>query len=198
MRLYVVRHGQTWANMEYRYLGSMDPPLTDLGRAQAAQLSENLPPGVDTLVCSPLLRARETACILGHQLGLAPLILDAFRERDVGVFEGLTQAEAKVRHPELWAQNITRRWALGPPGGESIAAVVERVRGGLQALASSASERTVVLVAHGFVAKTIRGLVSNDFADFYDWQLGNGEVLFLPEVTAGLLRPVAASYPPEE
>lgn len=186
MNLYVARHGQTWANVEHRYLGSLDPELTELGRQQATQLRAQLPARVDILATSPLLRARQTAQILSEPLGLEPQVLQAFRERHVGVFEGLTQAEAKARYPELWARNITRQWDLAPPGGESIAEVAERVRGGLQDLARRYSGRTVVLVAHGFVAKTLRGLASNDFADFYDWQLGNGEVLFLPDLAARL------------
>ncbi|ETK19924.1 phosphoglycerate mutase family protein [Pseudomonas sp. FH1] len=35
MNLYVVRHGETWANAEHRYLGALDPELTERGREQA-------------------------------------------------------------------------------------------------------------------------------------------------------------------
>ncbi len=64
----------------------------------------------DRLLASPLLRTRESAAILSRQLGLSVELVPAFREWDVGLFEGLTQAEARTRHPELWARNITRRW----------------------------------------------------------------------------------------
>lgn len=81
-----------------------------------------------------------------------------FRERDAGIFEGLTQADAREQYPQLWSQNITRRWDAGPTGGESISDVVERVRDGLVELESKYPSKTVLLVAHGFVAKVIRAL----------------------------------------
>ncbi|MEE1925579.1 histidine phosphatase family protein [Pseudomonas sp. 148P] len=179
MDLYVVRHGETWANAEQRYLGSLDPALAERGREQAQGLVANLPSGLDAVLVSPRLRALETASILNERLGLPTRTMDCFRERHVGVFEGLTQAEARERYPQLWAGNVTRQWDLGPTGGESIVDVVRRVRGGLQELQSRYPSRRVLLVAHGFVAKTIRALARNDFSDFYNWQLANGSLLAL-------------------
>lgn len=179
MHLYIVRHGETWANAEQRYLGSLDPELTDLGRKQAQALGKKLSRNLDVLVVSPRLRALETAGILNEELMLALDIMDCFRERDVGVFEGLTQADARARYPQLWSQNITRRWDAGPTGGESISEVVTRVRDGLVELGSKYPAKTVLLVAHGFVAKVVRALAKGDFSDFYEWQLSNGNMLFL-------------------
>ncbi|MDU9393941.1 histidine phosphatase family protein [Pseudomonas sp. zfem002] len=179
MHLYVVRHGETWANAEQRYLGALDPALTETGRQQARALAGTLPAQLDALVVSPRLRALETASILNQDLQLAPRTMACFRERDVGVFEGLTQAEARERYPQLWSRNITRRWDAGPTAGESIAEVVERVREGLLELEASYPAQRVLLVAHGFVAKVIRALSKGDFADFYDWQLANGNLLAL-------------------
>ncbi len=192
MHLYVIRHGETWANAEHRYLGALDPVLTERGREQAASISQKLPSGIEVLIVSPRLRAQQTAQILNHELNLEPVTMDAFRERDVGVFEGLTQAEAKALHPALWAQNITRQWAVGPTGGESIAEVVARVHQGLVELATRYPERVVLLVAHGFVAKVIRALAKGDFSDFFHWQLSNGEMLVLEDFN---LKAVPATAP---
>jgi probable phosphoglycerate mutase len=179
MHLYLVRHGETWANAEHRYLGSLDPELTALGCQQAQTLCKKLPASLDVLVVSPRLRALQTANILNERLKLSPEIMDCFRERDVGVFEGLTQGDAQKRYPQLWSQNITRRWDAGPTDGESIADVVTRVRDGLAELESKYASKTILLVAHGFVAKVVRALAKGDFSDFYDWQLSNGEMFFL-------------------
>jgi len=198
MDLYVVRHGETWANAEQRYLGSLDPSLTARGREQARALAANMPPGLDALVVSPRLRAIETASILDERLVLPVQATDCFRERDVGVFEGLTQAEAKERYPQLWSRNITRQWGLAPTGGESIVDVVERVRGGMIDLESKYSSKRILLVAHGFVAKTIRALARSDFSDFYSWQLSNGSMLALEnfELPTVDLETLKASLPP--
>lgn len=182
MHLYVVRHGETWANVEHRYLGSLDPGLTERGKQQAQALEAQLPSHIDAIIVSPRLRAQQTADILNRGLHLQLQTMDCFGERDVGVFEGLTQAEAKDLHPHLWSQNITRQWDIGPTGGESIADVVMRVREGLLGLAETLPSKNVVLVAHGFIAKIIRALARQDFSDFYDWQLPNGNVLVLENI----------------
>lgn len=178
-RLLVVRHGQTPFNAEHRYLGALDPDLNAQGIAQAKALRETLPAQLDAVLCSPLRRARQTAEIICEGRGWVPHLHDAFRERHVGVFEGLTQKEAQTRYPDLWVQNITRQWHAAPAGGETIADVVERVSHGLQDIAEQHKDQTVVLVAHGFVAKVIRAVNQAGFDDFFDWQLGNGAVLEL-------------------
>lgn len=134
-------------------------------------------PPFDRLLASPLLRTRECAAILSRQLGLPVELAPAFRERDVGLFEGLTQTEARTRYPKLWARNITRRWAQAPPGGETLDEVIARVSQGLTALASTMQGERVLLVAHGVVAKVIRAVTIVGFDDFFEWQLPNGGML---------------------
>lgn len=185
MQLYVVRHGETQANAQGRYQGSLDAELNENGVVQAQGLRTKLPVHVDSVVVSPLRRAQQTARIIFADDLLTLRTLDAFRERSVGVFEGLTQHEARERYPDLWAQNITRQWALAPTDGESIAQLFERVRAGLNELLATNEHQVVVLVAHGFVAKAIRALVRQDLSDFFEWQLHNGEVLSL-QMNAGV------------
>lgn len=179
MHLYVVRHGETWANAEQRYLGALDPELTERGRHQAQAIGEQLPEGLEALVVSPRSRAIETATLINQRLKLPLEVVECFKERDVGVFEGLTQAEARQRYPELWAQNITRCWDAGPTGGESIGEVVKRVRDGLLELELRYPSKTIVIVAHGFVAKVVRALSKGSFSDIFEWRLPNGSVLAL-------------------
>lgn len=176
MELVVIRHGETRANAEGRYLGALDMGLNETGWAQVGTLAQALSKGAQfqRLLTSPLLRARQSADLISGELALPARIVPAFRERHVGGFEGLTQAEARVRYPELWARNITRRWAEGPPGGESLDAVIARVSSGLSVLADEAQDERVLLVAHGVVAKVIRAVTTNGFADFFEWQLHNG------------------------
>lgn len=176
MKLLVVRHGETRFNAERRYLGALDPDLNAKGIAQAMELSSTLPVCVDAIVCSPLQRARQTAEIICNERGQRPTVIDAFRERNVGVFEGLTQEEAQARFPKLWSQNVTRLWHGAPTGGETIDEVVMRVATGLDDLYESHAGKTVALVAHGFVAKVVRAICRVDFQDFFEWQLANGAV----------------------
>lgn len=181
MELVVIRHGETQANAEERYQGALDIGLNDDGVRQISRLAEKVAvtePPFDRLLASPLLRTRESAAILSRQLGLPVELVPAFRERDVGLFEGLTQVEARTRYPELWARNITRRWADAPPGGETIDEVIARVSLGLTELASTMQQgERILLVAHGVVAKVIRAVTMAGFDDFFEWQLPNGGML---------------------
>jgi 2,3-bisphosphoglycerate-dependent phosphoglycerate mutase len=176
MKLLIVRHGETQFNAEHRYLGALDPELNARGVSQANELQSVLPANLDAVICSPLRRARQTADILCQSRSYSPKLNYAFRERNVGVFEGLTQEEARIQFPELWAQNVTRSWGDAPTGGETINEVVERVSEGLSELYASYADKVVALVAHGFVAKVARAVSQEGFQDFFEWQLANGAV----------------------
>jgi probable phosphoglycerate mutase len=183
VKLLLVRHGETQFNAEGRYLGALDPDLNATGVAQARALSAVLPANPSTVICSPLRRARQTAEIVCRHRNIEPVVNEAFRERNVGVFEGLTRAEAKRCFPELWAQNITRQWERAPDDGETIAEVVERVVEGLGGLYERYQGKVIVLVAHGFVAKVVRAAMGGGFDDFFEWQLANGTVCELALTT---------------
>ncbi|MBL0472979.1 MULTISPECIES: histidine phosphatase family protein [Aeromonas] len=180
MELIVIRHGETQANAEGRYQGALDIGLNQDGARHICWLADEIATTLapfDRLLASPLLRTRESAAIFSRQLGLPVELAPAFRERHVGLFEGLTQAEAKARYPELWVRNITRRWAEAPLGGETLDEVIARVSQGLTALASTMQGERVLLVAHGVVAKVIRALTTAGFDDLFAWQLPNGGML---------------------
>ncbi|HEX8606082.1 MAG TPA: histidine phosphatase family protein [Pseudoduganella sp.] len=175
--LFVVRHGRTALNVEDRYLGALDPPLDALGLQQAAGLARLLHGQADVLVCSPRLRAVQTAQAMASAWDVPVRTLGQFAERDVGVYEGLTREEAQAAYPVLWGHDITRQWDRAPPGGESIAAVFERVAGGLATLQGDYAGRSVVLVAHGFVAKVIRAILAGMSREaFFRYSLKNGDV----------------------
>lgn len=177
MKMLVVRHGRTASNAEGRYQGSIDTDLDDVGVAQAQALDGVLPRDLELVVSSPLRRARRTAEIFCASRGLPLLLDERFRERSVGIYEGLTGAEVRERHPELWARDVTRSWDEAPPRGESIGELFQRLTGALAALRDAHEGRRVLLVAHGFVGKAIRAICTARYDDYFDWLLGNGAVL---------------------
>ena len=98
-RVLLIRHGQSEWNADGRWQGQADPPLTDLGRAQAHHASRALGT-VDAIAASDLQRAAETAAILADELGVGPVVLDRdLRERDAGEWSGLTRAEIERDWP---------------------------------------------------------------------------------------------------
>ena len=137
--LLLVRHGRTADNAGGLLLGRADPPLDEVGRAQAAALAAALP-SVARVVSSPLGRARETAAALG-----VPVEVDErWVELDYGEWDRRPIAEIA---PEAWAA-----WradvGFAPPGGESLAALGRRVRAACDDLLADAAERDVAVVTH--------------------------------------------------
>jgi broad specificity phosphatase PhoE len=146
--LWFARHGQSTWNAEGRWQGQADPPLSELGRAQAEALAEALSgAGIALLVSSDLERARETARIVGARLGLDPVLEPALREHDVGAWSGLTHAEIEARWPEELARFRAGDLALAPGGGESRLALRTRVRAALARLEARAGG-PLALVSH--------------------------------------------------
>ncbi len=99
----LLRHGESVGNVEERFQGQSDYPLTDTGRAQARALAERwLADGrdFDLVLTSPLIRARETAEIIAGVLNV-PLEADPIlMERNTGMISGLTREEAIASHPQ--------------------------------------------------------------------------------------------------
>jgi len=151
-QVYLARHGQTAYNFEGRFQGQQAIPLDDVGRGQARELAERaVPYGFAALWCSPLLRARETAEIVGERLGLELRDDARLMETDAGDWTDLSFAEVQAREPDRFNQFITVDPAFSFPGGESFAeqdvrvsaAVADVEQGPLPAL----------VVCHGMVIR---------------------------------------------
>lgn len=143
--LLVVRHGQSEWNADGRWQGQENPPLTDLGRAQARQAARAVG-AVDGIVASPLDRAATTAAIISEELGVGPVItLPGLMERHAGQWQGLTRADIEEDFPGYLAEG--RR----PPGWEDDAAVEERILAAFDVIAREHPFGFVVAVAHAGV-----------------------------------------------
>ncbi|MFE9326620.1 bifunctional RNase H/acid phosphatase [Nocardia sp. NPDC052278] len=155
-RFLLLRHGQTNLSIERRYSGRGNPPLTDLGREQAARAAKMLAAkgGIAAVVTSPLGRARETAEAAATALDIPVRVLDGLTETDFGDWEGLTFQEAAQRDPQLHA-----RWLGDPstpaPNGESFDQVRERVEAVRRDLLALYPGQNIVVVSHVTPIKTL-------------------------------------------
>jgi len=144
----LLRHGQTPMSVQKRYAGRSDIPLTDVGLEQAAAAAKRLASaGIDVIVASPLLRARQTAGEVAATTGAPVVTDDGFRETDFGAWEGLTFAEVRERWPaevSAWLADP----AVPPPDGESFTQVSERVSAALQRVLADRAGQTVLIVSH--------------------------------------------------
>ncbi len=150
--LLLARHGQTSWNALGKLQGHTDIALDDTGRDQSRALAASLAPaGIRTVWTSDLERARETGAIIAAALGLAaPRTDPELRERQFGVFEGLTRDECASQHPEHWAAWLAQ--TSSPPGGEPRADAVIRMGRALERIAAR-EEGPALVVSHGGVMR---------------------------------------------
>lgn len=157
----LVRHGETTWNRDRRVQGIAPAPLTDRGRTQAAAVGRALAEefDVDRLVSSDLRRAKETTRIVNRHLGSIPITFDrGWRERSVGVLQGLTYDDFFEGYPEYAVTQsgyaaVTER----PEGGESLLDLRGRVLDAWVRLVESAGPETVCVVTHGGPIRFVRG-----------------------------------------
>ena len=175
--LWLIRHGESAGNRardEAEADGravidladrDMDVPLSDLGRRQAASVGEWIG-GMDTrehptvVLVSPYVRAGQTADLALAAAGLQhlPRVTDErLREREFGILDGLTRRGIRERFPE----EADRRKRLGkfyhrPPGGESWADVIKRLRDVIGEIGRDYAGERVLVVAHQVVVLLFR------------------------------------------
>jgi len=154
--LLLARHGETDWNRARRWQGHADRPLTERGRAQAAELAERLADiALDAVYSSDLRRARETAEAVAQAQGVDLVQLAELREVSVGSWEGLTREEAETRFPEGF-----RRWLAGGTGwedGETYAEMSKRVLVAVQRIAGGREGNRFLIVSHGGPIRAIHG-----------------------------------------
>jgi broad specificity phosphatase PhoE len=145
--LLLARHGQTADNAGGLILGRRDPPLSELGRAQALALAMAAQDaGIAVLWTSPLQRAATTAAIVSDVTGAPVSVLDGLAESDRGSWEGQPVAELRRSEPERFAAFEAASDGFAFPGGESIADQVARTCSALDRVV--AGPQPALVVAH--------------------------------------------------
>jgi probable phosphoglycerate mutase len=152
VRLILLRHGRTEWNAQRRFQGQADPPLDDVGRAQAYEVSPlvaSLQP--DVLVSSDAARAMQTAECVAAVTGLRLVSEPRLRERSLGHWEGLTRDEVAERYPAEYADWVAGRDVAGR-GGETRDEVAARA---LAAFRDLPPATVAVLVTHSATAMAL-------------------------------------------
>lgn len=153
---FIVRHGESTWNVQRRWQGQSDPPLSELGERQARRAASELYRlgRFDRIVTSSLRRARCTGELLAAETGIRleePTA--ALSERSAGPWEGLTQSEIDERFPGYL------RGGIRPAGYESDESVVARALAALESLAAESTVGRWLVVSHGGVIRALEGHV---------------------------------------
>ncbi|HML15932.1 MAG TPA: histidine phosphatase family protein [Bryobacteraceae bacterium] len=157
--LFLVRHAEPAVTGVM--LGSLDPPLSDAGRANAARLLRGIRWSI--VYSSPLRRSAETAELIAR--GAPVEILDDLREISHGDWNGLTWAQVEARDPEFAARKLADWRGVTAPNAERwedfalrVARAIERIRRG---------PRPAAIVAHAAVNQFI-GNVNQAYGDVHE------------------------------
>ncbi|HLI69418.1 MAG TPA: histidine phosphatase family protein [Ktedonobacteraceae bacterium] len=156
--LYLVRHGENLANItnEFSYK-LVDYPLTPKGVLQAEQTAEFFKAiAIDAVYASPLKRAHETGEIIARPHALPVIVLEEFREVNVGDLERMPPTEAAWKlHNQVVDEWLKGNPAARFPGGENFLELVERARRGLLNTTRGRSGQRIVIAAHGGILTAI-------------------------------------------
>jgi broad specificity phosphatase PhoE len=176
-RLCLIRHGRSVWNAQGRIQGCADPPLDEVGRAQARQLAERLrEESVAALYTSPLRRSRETAEIIGQALDLPVVPDERLKEYDVGDLTGLTWEQVVEQYPDVAQRWTQAQDSLEIPGEEGWAPFRVRVVAALGDILSRHADGPVGVVAHGGTLGTYLNHLIGLPARLSPFRFGNGSL----------------------
>lgn len=186
LTLYLLRHGESVANARRLFSArKADPPLSELGIEQAVRQAEALKEiKFSALYTSPLLRARQTAEIVGRQGQPTPIIAEPLKEVDVGVLDGESVDDPQGQ--AIYAQVISSweqgQMGVGFPDGETLGGIAAR----LKSLLGDLTEREhgpVLLVGHSLLfAALIWFYCENHSPRFGNGHLGRGRLAIITAV----------------
>ncbi|MDP3794386.1 MAG: class I tRNA ligase family protein [bacterium] len=177
---YFVRHGQTDWNLEKRIQGqSANTSINETGRQQVSEVVRQLKrQQIDLIISSDALRAKETAEIIGNELGAEVVFDPALRERSYGVLEGSTREELAAKGLSEEYQKIFTH-ELAPDDGESFKEVEERMHRALMRHKTlHKGHKNIVVVSHGAAIKSLLRRVKNlSVEEVEDIEMRNAQIL---------------------
>jgi broad specificity phosphatase PhoE len=148
-KLFLIRHGQSAGNAEGRFGGHGPTPLSELGIKQAEITAKALAKEhISAIYSSDLERALQTAKPLADLLGLEVNATEAFRERHVGVLEGLTFDESKTNHPEDYYALVNRNVHHVITKGESYRHLLKRATNELWEILRTHKSGRIAVFSH--------------------------------------------------
>ncbi len=157
VRIILVRHGETTWNIEGRYQGQEDTPLSERGLAQGAMLAEglrNIP--IDLCISSPLQRSYQTCKFCADLHNLPVATDDRLLEINHGSWEGVLAPDiAKQFAEEFHLWHTQPHLVTMPDGGESLEDVRRRSREAFDEYAAKYDGKTILVAAHDAVNKAV-------------------------------------------
>lgn len=181
MNIYLVRHGESVANVQKYISGKTDVALTEKGLQQAKEVAKKLGDvEFSAIYSSNLQRAMNTA---GEILKGKDLELITFRdlqERDFGDWEGLTYEQIEQKFPEAWDNFLKKGYNADVPGGEGISVFFNRVKNAFLNVIGRhevKSDENICIVVHGCVLMALFSYFSHgDLRGYNKYSFDNARI----------------------
>ncbi len=174
--IYFIRHAQSEANLKDILASRQDFPLTEKGKADAAKIAAELKTiaQLDRIICSPLIRAQQTAAPIAEAFGLPVETDECLTEQELGVFAGMTYAELDER--DDYVHDRTKRWDWIPEGGgESYEMLADRLVPFFKDLEMLETEQ-VLFVTHAVTMRMIKAHLEQTLPEYPHVIAKNGEI----------------------
>lgn len=177
--IYLVRHGESEANIQNRFSGITDVDLSDRGRKQAATAGDNLKTyKIDYVYSSPLKRARETAEIICdvNNIDVDQIIIENnLIEVNFGLFENMTWDEIRESHREESENWISHKHKYKFPEGESYDDIVNRI----SSFVDNVPENSLIVTHFGVIQSILLYLDMVDDNNLWDHKIDNCDIVIL-------------------
>jgi broad specificity phosphatase PhoE len=178
-KYYILRHGEALSNVKdvlSCWPEKFNNPLTEKGEQQIKKSAKELrDKSIDMIFSSDLLRARETAEIVGKELNIKPKLDKRLREQNVGVLNG--QPIEKIR--EFFGERRTERFKLKPKKGERYVDIEKRMASFIKDIDKKYKRKNILIVSHELplimLEKWLWSIPADDFYKI-DKAINNGQI----------------------
>ena len=179
MKLFCVRHGETFYNLEGRIQGQTNSRLSPLGQRQCEAVALRLvDQAIDAVVSSPLERAIDSAQVIADKVGVTLATDPRLMEINAGIFQGLTWPEINDRYAAEAARWKTQDPDFRIPQGESRRDVMLRAQAAFDAIRATGKRSVVVLGHGGSLSAALKSLLGIP-AERNPFTLANGSITTL-------------------
>lgn len=177
--IYLVRHGESEANVQKRYSGITDVDLSEKGKLQAVAAGKRLlTEKISNVYSSPLKRAGDTAKIICREINLDEnkiITEDCLIEVNFGVFENLTWDEIILKYKEESEKWIYERHKYKFPDGESYDDIIKRTADFID----SVPDNSLIVTHFGVIQSILLYLGISDDNNLWDFKISNCDVMVL-------------------
>jgi broad specificity phosphatase PhoE len=174
--LYFMRHAESEANLEDILASQLDFPLTEKGKMDAQQIAQDVQQfhSIDHIICSPLLRAKQTAAPFEQLFALTAVTDARVIEQNLGKFAGKSYTELDDQPDYCHDRSLRWKWIPGG-GGESYEMIAARLQPFFEEMFAQEHEH-ILIITHAVTLRLVKSILLNILPDYPKDIAHNGEI----------------------